>query len=26
LKCMWKQVSTFFYDVYQVVFCWKTLK
>ena len=26
LKCMWKQVSTFFYDVYQVIFCWKTLK
>ena len=26
LHCMWKQVSTFFYDVYQVVFCWKTLK
>lgn len=26
LECMWKQVSTFFYDVYQLVFCWKTLK
>ena len=26
LGCMWKQVSTFFYDVYQLIFCWKTLK
>jgi hypothetical protein len=26
LECMYKQLKTFFYDVYQLVFCWKTLK
>jgi hypothetical protein len=26
LECMFHQVKTFFYDVYQLVFCWKTLK
>jgi hypothetical protein len=26
LECMYKQLSTFFYDVYQLIFCWKTLK
>ena len=26
LECMYKQVKTFFYNVYQLLFCWKTLK
>ena len=26
LECMFTQVKTFFYDVYQLIFCWKTLK
>ena len=26
LECMFNQAKTFFYDVYQLIFCWKTLK
>ena len=26
LECMFKQIKTFFYNVYQLVFCWKDLK
>ena len=26
LACMYHQAKTFFYDLYQLIFCWKTLK
>jgi hypothetical protein len=26
LNCMFKQVKVFFYNVYQLIFCWKELK
>jgi hypothetical protein len=26
LDCMFHQLKTFFYDVYQLIFCWGTLK
>ena len=26
LSCMWNQISTFFINVYRVVFCWADLK
>jgi hypothetical protein len=26
LGCMWKQIGVFFYDVYQLIFCWGDLK
>ncbi len=26
LECMYKQIKVFFYNVYQLIFCWKDLK